>query len=550
MCYRSRVMPELENNRDFSTENEVFFEGADKFAMAEQLDEIFPPENGKSLYADEYRDDATFFGAMFDGVAPPVAEVLTCLFSPLEEHRLALNSDFIWCSSKDIAKKALFGGKEEDTEENPKEYIVNGINVLADYDLAPLRDNCYYTHSYVDDENGNSEKIILIKNAADDKKYFLYESDGYKVLRPFDNTVLFEGWKYKNWDQEVYYNLRGAREFIYKGKDLLAGLPLAPWHTDADRDTGEVKVKSWFKYDGERLHYKTTRGQKYFLLRSEDFEIPHWYKLFWPMDYGTKIFDGGGLRYELHDPKKTFFLNNIMAHNEDFLDIISYEKEYNKDYAKYALLKKTIFKLLKSIISSSCECDKERIYLPHKMISCVFRRNSDKITDLVIEHLRIPEGKRAKAGKKSAGRKKVASVPIDPRIMDALWEHVKTGGNACDFKPPRLSSLPAAEVRREEPAPVAAPMETYIGTPAELSHVKEVIDAITTFTKMINFGQKPDTRFYDCAICTSESVCMYKEEMAKHREQLDAKHKAELYEQYLQKSKGQIPLYPEMIYGR
>lgn len=445
-------------------------------------------------------NDDDFFGAMSGGDLPYFlvpAKKLAELFAPNDE-----NSD-------EDDDTPFVRDDEEDSKSDPKEHLINGVNVLAAYDLVPLCGNHYHTSSFAK-VDGKEVKIILIKNAADDKQYFLYESDDYRELHPFDSVIFHEGWHlYKNWEPEVYYNSKRLPEFIYNGKDLLAERNLAPWYVDEktlDPDTGDMKIVSWYRFDGERLEYKTIRNQKFYLLRSEDFKTAYWYRLFMPMRYGTKILDGKGLRYELSDPKEAFYLECIQSYNEAFLDIISYEGEYRKDPEKYKLLKKTIFKLLENTISADCNCDRKKIRIHHKTISCIFKRNGENI-----------------------------------------WQRLDTPAAPAKTQPKQhqlFTKMGMPRKLRTEKRPGKQPEKQ----PAASSQ-QDVLAAIEKFTIMINYGKKPDRCFYDCDSCPLKPVCIYTEEMEKYRAELEGLYRSEQYEQYLKKHGNQIPLYPEIIFN-
>ena len=74
----------------------------------------------------------------------------------------------------------------------------------------------------------------------------------------------------------------------------------------------------------------------------------------------------------------------------------------------------------------------------------------------------------------------------------------------------------------------------------------EMVQAVRTFSCLINNGQAPDIDFYDCNKCASESVCMYKEHMLTISKDLASRQVAENLEKYI-KIHGHGDLFPELI---
>ncbi|MCL2749131.1 MAG: hypothetical protein FWE50_03590 [Alphaproteobacteria bacterium] len=355
---------------------------------------------------------------------------------------------------------------DEDIKPHPYMFIVDGEDVLKDKNPIPLYGNVFYLETWAEDG------ALLFKNSQDNQKYFLYKSENYGVLHPFDTPTFYKLFDAEDRSKFLLYN---ELEFIHKGKNLFADMSIDPWFVD--KQTGEIK--SLFKFDGSQLHYKIG-SQKFFLKNSEDFETPHPYKWMIGQKYGYKIQGIDNTWYFEHNPKNKIYLGNITGYNGAFLDIISYEKVYEQDPEKYNLLKKTVFKLLANIISQSCKCEPNDIHIPHKTIVCAFKCNSDKI-DGIIKKLtsnRTPTGKVSKK------------------------------------KPEKLTS----------------------GT--------DVLNAVGTLARMLNYGLRPDMDFYNCNTCPSESVCIYKERMTKFYEEVEKLHAEEALQDYIQKHKGQFPLFP------
>ncbi|MCL2331204.1 MAG: hypothetical protein FWC61_01530 [Proteobacteria bacterium] len=292
---------------------------------------------------------------------------------------------------------------------------------------------------------------------------------------------------YKNLCQACGESAPVSKEFIYNGKNILAGIDLDPWFVkeSADKSTGEViqEIKSYYKFDEKRLFFKS-QNQKYFLKKSENFEIRHPYIFFYNQTYGAKIKTHGGWYYEIADNTNTIWIASIKSCNEAFIDIITYPDDRDKNYAKYLLLRGTVFKMLKESLSKGEKRKLDDIKIPHKAISCIFKSNYNFI------------------------KKKL------------------------DF-PPRYILTPKGHISKKKPEATASTEDTF--------------GAIDKFTKRINFGNDPDMYFYDCNGCASESVCAYKEQMAKLQSDLEKQVENEKLQEYLKKHHGQLPLFKFML---
>ena len=355
----------------------------------------------------------------------------------------------------------------EETPTGPdREFFKGNINVLEGKDLALLYGNTYYLYTMA--KGG----VLLFKDAKDNQKYFLYSSEDYKISHPFDTPTLYELF---DAEERNKFLLAQGVEFIHDGRNLFDGLQPDPWYVD--KGTGEVK--SLFKFDESRLQYKIG-GQKFFLKRSENFEKSYPYKFMFEQTYGYKIQGTDNAWYYECNPKRRIYLGCITSCDGAFLDIISYKAVYEKEWEKYDLLKKSVFRLLADIISKDCECKTSDICIPHKAIACVFKCNSDKI-DGIIKRLTSNRTKTGKISKKK---------------------------------------------------------------PVKFTPCADILRTIGIFARMMNHGHRPDMDFYDCNACQSESVCIWKAHMTKFYDAIEKAVAKEILGDYIRAHKGQIPLFP------
>ncbi|MCL2758350.1 MAG: hypothetical protein FWE64_03455 [Alphaproteobacteria bacterium] len=325
---------------------------------------------------------------------------------------------------------------------------------LAGRNIAPLVGDCFYfigrasvTDDHAvgrptlspknDDDIPHFVHIILFRDARDNKKYFLDERDDFQDPYPFD-TMTF----WRAFDSDDRRRLGPFLErFTYKGRDIFEGIKLDPWYID------KGEIKSFFKVSFGEIHYKSG-GRKFYLRQSEEYEIPHEYEYYIEQKYGTKIKEAGGpWYYNIHSPADTIFLGNITSYNPAFLDIISYEAVYSKAPLPFHFLKKTVLRMMMDVISKNCGVDKNKIWIPHKAIACVFKHDYDYISHAL-------DGPRKTVYTKKG------------KVSKAKQEQLSPG--------------------------------------------KDVFPKIELFARYINRGDAPGADFYDCNICAAEKVCVYK----------------------------------------
>ncbi|MDR0727091.1 MAG: hypothetical protein LBF37_03435 [Rickettsiales bacterium] len=76
---------------------------------------------------------------------------------------------------------------------------------------------------------------------------------------------------------------------------------------------------------------------------------------------------------------------------------------------------------------------------------------------------------------------------------------------------------------------------------------KDVFPIIGSLGKILNDGKRPEPKFYDCKLCSSESVCLYKEVMMDMRAEIEKKEEQERLQQYIKTNNGQGYLFPEIL---
>ena len=126
------------------------------------------------------------------------------------------------------------------------------------------------------------------------------------------------------------------------------------------------------------------------------------------------------------------------------------------------------------------------LHLPFKMIGCVFKTNAERIAKRIERPGAFEKVKYTKTGKVSKAKVKV---------------------------------------------------------PCTLVPVKDVFDLVAKFEKLINGGIRPEIGFYNCDTCASESVCLYRDHMRKHHEQMAIKELEEKQREYVIKHRGQMSLF-------
>ena len=140
--------------------------------------------------------------------------------------------------------------------------------------------------------------------------------------------------------------------------------------------------------------------------------------------------------------------------------------------------------MLSDILSDSCNLKPGDIYIPHKAIVCVFKHNSDKIK----------------------------------RWLD---------------DPPKPVRTKTGKISKKKPEKLTPSTETF--------------NSIGNFARRINYGLKPDMNFYDCSICVSESVCIYRANMMEFQSVLKKQLVEEKHAEYKRKHHGQGNLFPELL---
>jgi len=269
-----------------------------------------------------------------------------------------------------------------------------------------------------------------------------------------------------------------SKEFLFNGRNILEGIPLDPWWAvdTVDESTGEItqEIKSYYRFQEDRLFFKT-QNKKYFLKKSENYEIRYPHLQFFKQRYGVKIKTSDGWHYELDNPANTISLCTIKDTNEAFIDFITYPAEREKNAEKYAALKSTVFKMLGDVLSECLNRNPDEIRIPHKAISCIFKSNYNK--------------------------------------------------SKFDFPVRSFAERP------DQPA-------------------GDVLKAVNTFTKRINFGNEPDRHFYECKICAAKPACPYTEQMEKIQADLETQLFDEKWQEYLKRNHGQLPLFKEQVWER
>ncbi|MCL2017466.1 MAG: hypothetical protein FWG80_01665 [Alphaproteobacteria bacterium] len=80
----------------------------------------------------------------------------------------------------------------------------------------------------------------------------------------------------------------------------------------------------------------------------------------------------------------------------------------------------------------------------------------------------------------------------------------------------------------------------------QIENQKPVLNTITKFAYMMNFGRKPGNGFYNCDKCLSNPVCVYKDHMKKFCIDYEENKKAENLKKYISVH-GHAPLFPELL---
>lgn len=453
--------------------------------MASYQDYNFPisesyPQIGPRLDTPPHTaDDEPFFEEIDN--SPPIESIEQnhCFF-PIDRPTTPLNSynfESKWMID-DLEAQALafieVKSPPKDPDAGEKTYMYDDRDLLADYDIRPLYGNVYSIDSDYAGDNGY-EKIVLFRGPTGQMHFIHADEFGYPT-EPFDTLKFYKYFRVK--DRK---GLNCMNEFIYNGKNIFADTPLDPWFTD--RETGEIK--SYFQMKYGKLLYKTG-GQNHYRELKEDFETAYKYEWMYTYDYGVKIKQNGVWRLDLHNPKSTIYHTKLHSYPFDFRKMTVFPKQYETAPEKYDNTIGTMRWVIMKTLIDDYGHKLSDIYLPFKMIGCVFKTNSERITKRI----------------------------ENPAAFEKI-KYTKTG---------RISRAKTK-------------------TPCTLVPAKDVFNLVATFEKLINGGIRPEIDFYNCANCASESVCLYREHMEKHHAEMADQALFEKQREYAAKHRGQMSLF-------